>query len=214
MLGILLVHVHSLSVNEGEEIIQRRLGETIVTEDRMRYETLLAHSSNLRKEIAKLSRLLPDESASDRVKQINIELQETIRSTIAISQQSTTTVSRSYAAEQAIERARKRDNIRRLESEKKKREVEDFNYIQNMRKMELVDNTVVELQSRAAFHGLNEYGMSLLNAIYSLFYSFNLFMYVMYVPHRLVGTSRVEELLREYRMMEADYIFNGTNVQV
>lgn len=62
--------------------------------------------------------------------------------------------------------------------------MEDFNYIQNMRKMQLVDKTVRELQSRAIFHGLDEY-----------------------------GTNRVNDLLNEYRMLEADYIFNGTNVQ-
>lgn len=155
-------HIHvvqSVSVNEGERNIQRRLGETIVEEDRKRYENLLAHTSYLRKEIANLSRLLPDQTASDRVKEINVELQETIRSTIEISQQSTITTSRGYAAEQAIERARKRDNIRRLATEKKRREEEDFKYIQNMRKMELVDNTVEELRTRAVFHGLNEYGM-------------------------------------------------------
>lgn len=158
VMGMLRMYVYAISVNEGEDIIQRRLGETIVEEDRTQYEQLLAQSALIRKEIARLSRLLPEENASERIKQLNTDLQETIRSTIAISQQSTNTASRKIAAERAIERAKKRDAIRRLEVEKKKREEEDFNYIQNLRKMELVDNTVEELQSRAVIHGLNEFG--------------------------------------------------------
>jgi hypothetical protein len=169
---LMIIHVQSVSVNEGEEIIQRRLGESIVEENRLRYENLLARSAYLRKEIATLSRLLPDKSASDRIKQSNLELQQTIRDTLEISQHSTNTASRGFAAEQAIERARKRDTIRRLETDKKKREVEDFTYVQNMRKMELVENTVVELQSRAVFHGLNEFGMCC--TLVSRCYSFSL----------------------------------------
>ena len=162
LLVIMMVAVwycDAASVNKGEEIIQRRLGESIIEQERERYESLLATSASLRKDIAVLSRLLPDDMASNQIKELNVQLQQTIRDTLEISQQSGTSGSRRSAADRAVERARRRQSIRQLEETKKRREVEDFNYIQNMRKMQLVDKTVRELQSRAIFHGLDEYGM-------------------------------------------------------
>jgi hypothetical protein len=155
---LLIQAVQSVSVNEGEESIQRRLGEHIAEEDRSRFESLLARSGELRKEIASLSRLLPAERASERIKQINVDLQQTLRETVDISRHSSGTA-RGSAAERAIERARKRDAIRRLAADKQRREQEDFHYVQNMRKMELVEHAVAELQARAAVHRLDAFGM-------------------------------------------------------
>lgn len=152
------LYVSATSVNKGEEVVQRRLGQIIVEDDRAKYEHLLSKSAYLRKEIANLSRLLPDERASDRIKEFNSQLQQSIRDTLEISQQSSKSRAQGFAAERAVERARKRDAVRHLAEEKKRREEEDFNYIQNMRKMNLVDNTVADLQSRAVFHGLDSFG--------------------------------------------------------
>lgn len=161
VLLLLSVQVKSVSVSKGEEYIRRRLGESIVEEDRLRYEDLLAKSSSLRREVASLSRLLPEETATERLKQVNVELQQALRATVSMEQAaSSSSNSQGSAADRAIERARKRNSIIRLEAEKKRREVEDFDYVQNMRKMELVDKTVAELQARAMVHRLDEFGAS------------------------------------------------------
>lgn len=159
MLFLMFMSVNAVSVNEGEEYVQRKLGENIIEDDRARYEFLLSRSAQIRKEIAALSRLLPDADASNQIKDFNEELQQTIHDTLEITQQSTNVGSRRYAAERAVERARKREELRVQAEAKKRREEEDFTYIQNVRKMQLVENTVSELQSRAMFHGLDVYGM-------------------------------------------------------
>lgn len=158
ILLLMTISVNAISVNEGQEYVQRKLGENVIEDDRARYEFLLSRSAQIRKEIAKLTRLLPDVDASNRIKDYNEDLQQTIHDTLDITQQSTNTGSRGYAAERAVERARKREEIRNHAEAKKRREEEDFTYIQNVRKMQLVENTVAELQSRAVFHGLDEYG--------------------------------------------------------
>ena len=153
-----LCFVDSTSVHIGEEEIQRQLSESIVGDERVKYESLLVKKSQIRKEIATLSRLLPDESASNRIKELNIELQDIFQESLVLSTQSTGVTTRSFAAQRALERAQRRQAVRRLEEDKVRRQVEDFNYIQNIRKMEIVESAIIELQSRVELHGLNEFG--------------------------------------------------------
>lgn len=174
--------VNSISVHKGEEIVQRRLSLNIIESDRQKYQDLLAKSSGIKKEIAKLSPLLPEESASTRIKMLNAELQETIHESLTLISQSSITAQ--GASAKAIERARKREDVRRMEADKEKRRVEDMKYVENMRKMEIVQKMVVELQSRAVLHGLDN-----------------------------AASNRVNDMLDEYRIMEAEYIFNGSDIQ-
>lgn len=147
------------------------------------YESLRTRSVQLRKKVAEQSRLLPDENASDMIKTLNQELQSIVREMVEISKADTIFFQKGSAAEKAIERARKRDYARRLNEEKKRQREEDFMYVQNLRKMELVDKTATELLSRARYHGLDDYEM-----------------------------VRVHDLIEQYRALEANYIFNGTDM--
>lgn len=157
--SFLVTCVHSVSVRSAHDDFQRRkLGEYLNDDDRPKFEDLMKQSNDIRREIATLSRSLPNESASDQIKEKNDILQSIIRAMLEISQVDSANLRRNPAAERAIERARQRDAIRRSEAEKKKKEEEDVTYVQNLRKMELVDHTVSDLFSRAKTLGLNDYG--------------------------------------------------------
>jgi len=174
--------IQSATMSSGD-VFSRRLAfavEKVPEEYRDDFRDMMMRSENIRRNIASLSSRLPHDEVSESIKHLNDELQIVTRSMVDMSRSAPR---ESHAAELAIERAQKRNSKIRYEMEMKRREEENLQYVQNMRKMQLVDNTVAELKHRAALHGLDNFDM-----------------------------KRVSELLYEYRNMEADYIFNGTNM--